>query len=78
MTPLEFQRRRQSQETAAEISDVARLANELQAEFEGMTRSEALREAERIQSKHGIGWSLADPSRVVAHAHPGAHSVSES
>jgi hypothetical protein len=68
MSPLEFQRRRQNQEAAAEISDAARLANELQAEFPGMSRSNALSEAERIQRKHGLGLTLAKPGEVDAHA----------
>lgn len=67
MSPLEFQRRRQNQEAAAEISDAARLANELQAEFPGVSRSDALREAERIQRKHGLGLTIAKPEGVDAH-----------
>ena len=43
---------------AAMISDVARLANELQAHFVCMTRTDALKEADRLVRLHGIGVSL--------------------
>lgn len=52
-------RRLQQQRANAEINDAARLANKLQRDYQQMTRTEALLEAERIQRKHGIGWSLA-------------------
>lgn len=64
MSPIEFQRKRINDEAAAAASDAARLANEIQAAgaADGMAvkRSEALLEAERIQAKFGLGWSLVD------------------
>lgn len=56
MTPLEFQRSRAAAEASAAASDASRLANELRREFPTLTRTEALREAERIQRDRGLGW----------------------
>ncbi len=44
---------------AAIVSDVARLANELQAQFPTMTRTHSLKEADRLVGKYGMGISLA-------------------
>jgi hypothetical protein len=41
------------------ISDASRLANELQAQFPNMSRTHALKEADRIVRKYGVGVSLA-------------------
>lgn len=60
MSPLEFQRKRLNDEAAAAISDAARLAGELQRSIPGMKRSDALREAERIQRERGLGWSVVE------------------
>lgn len=72
MSPIEFQRKRINDEAAAAISDAARLANEIQAAgaADGMAvkRSEALREAERIQAKFGLGWSLASDGNADSDA----------
>ena len=59
MTPTDMNRRSRmlSREYDARISDVARLANELQAAGEP-SRTAALREAERLQAKHGMGLTL--------------------
>lgn len=43
----------------ARVNDEARLANELQRSFPGMTRTEALREASRLIDKHGLGLTVA-------------------
>lgn len=43
---------------AAFLSDVSRLANELQRDFPNMTRTHALKEAERLVGNYGIGVSL--------------------
>lgn len=43
---------------AAKTSDAARLANELQRGFPDATRTELLREAERLQRAHGMGLVL--------------------
>lgn len=48
-------------EDAARISDAARLANEIQREFPEASRTAALREAERLQAKHGMGLTLDTP-----------------
>ena len=68
MSPIEFQRKRLNDEAAAAISDAARLANEIQAAGVGVMRSEALREAERIQAKFGLGWSLASDGNADSDA----------
>lgn len=44
---------------AAMISDAARLANEMQLQFPNMTRTHALKEADRLVRKYGLGVSLA-------------------
>lgn len=48
-------------EQAARVSDVARLANEIQAEFPECSRTPALLEAERLQSVYGMGLTLRAP-----------------
>ena len=58
MTPLEFQRARVNAEAAAVASDASRLANELQRHFPEVGRTAALREAERIQRKYGLGMAF--------------------
>lgn len=59
MTPT---RRMLARRESALTSDVARLANDLQRAAAGkMTRTEALKEAERIQRKLGTGWVLLTP-----------------
>lgn len=68
MSPIEFQRKRINDEAAAAISDAARLANEIQAAGVGVKRSEALLEAERIQAKFGLGWSLASDGNADSDA----------
>jgi len=60
MTQLRRWQRMQHQRETAIINDVARLANELTAKFPNMTRTDALKEADRLVSKYGIGVSLAD------------------
>lgn len=40
------------------VSDVSRLANELQAQFPDMSRTHALKEAERLVGNYGKGVSL--------------------
>lgn len=57
---LNIRRLRQA-EDAARISDVARLANELDREFPGHTRTACLVEAERLQKLHGMGLVLSSP-----------------
>lgn len=49
---------------AARINDEAHLANELQAADSALSRTDALKEAKRIQEKNGPGWSLT-PSRAA-------------
>lgn len=48
----------------AHINDAARLANEIQREFPECGRAAALREAERLQAKHGLGLTLDAPVRT--------------
>lgn len=48
-------------EQAARTSDVARLANEIQAAFPDVSRTPALLEAERLQGVYGMGLTLGDP-----------------
>ena len=47
-----------AQQEAAFYSDVSRLANELQEQFHEMSRTHALKEAERLVGLYGIGCSL--------------------
>lgn len=42
------------------IADVARFANELQNEFPDMTRTHALKEAERIIGYNGLGYTFKE------------------
>lgn len=42
------------------IADVARFANELQEEFPDMTRTHALKEAERIIGYNGLGYTFKE------------------
>lgn len=42
------------------IQDVARFANELQEQFPEMTRTHALKEAERIIGYNGLGYTFKD------------------
>lgn len=44
------------------INDVSRLANELQEQFPEMSRTHALKEAERLVGNYGIGISLGKES----------------
>ena len=46
------------QQYADHTSDVARLANELQEQFPNMSRTHALKEADRLVGIYGIGLSL--------------------
>jgi hypothetical protein len=64
MSPADMNRRSQmlTRQHDARISDVARLANELQREFPEVSRTLCLLEAERLQAKHGMGLVLA-PSK---------------
>lgn len=59
MSPADMSRRSRmlTRQHDARIGDVARLANEIQAAGEP-SRSAALREAERLQAKHGMGLVL--------------------
>ena len=75
MNAHDMARRRRAQQNldAARISDVARLANELQAAGEP-SRGAALREAERLQAKHGMGLVLGldvDPPECPQCSGPG-------
>ncbi|CAB4158764.1 hypothetical protein UFOVP703_30 [uncultured Caudovirales phage] len=56
---LTSQRRAYFGELAAQTSDAARLATELQREFPNATRTQCLREAERLQALHGTGLVIA-------------------